>query len=160
MLKNLSRILTNTFYLVPFTVHRFKKQNPEEQILAASATKARKNPIDAKVQYEAGWITSRRGTLILTADRLVCGSWEIPIATITEATLLQYDKRTTSGFILDIYANNEHYQFGLLYDPVWTQQTVLKLKVKNEKLEYSGFSIILRVGFLIVFVWLILDRII
>jgi len=38
----LDRIIVNALYLVPLQVSKFKKQHPEEEVLIADGTKARK----------------------------------------------------------------------------------------------------------------------
>ena len=34
-----------------------------------------------------GWVTARRGVLILSENQLCCGDWQIPLADIQEASL-------------------------------------------------------------------------
>lgn len=155
MLDTLFRILSNLIYLVPLTVQRFKAKEPHAQILAAGATKARKFDKDAEVGYEAGWVIARRGTLILTSEKLVCGSWDIPLSTINNAVLLRIKLLFGKALVLKISTtNNDHYQFGLQYDPAWERQTALRLTVEDGKLKYSVFSIVLRAIFIIWLVWL------
>ena len=157
MLTKFFRDLINLIYLVPLAVSRFKAQEPNSQVLAAGATKARRLDEDSQIQHEAGWITARRGALILTQDKLVCGSWQIPLSTISDATLLRTKGILGEGLVLKVSTTDgQHYQFGLPYDPAWENQTALKLHVTEGKIAYSKFSVALRVilGIALV-VWLI-----
>jgi hypothetical protein len=144
-------------YLIPLQVRRFKNKNPDQQVFAAGATKARKMASESRIRFEPGWITSRRAALILTNDRLVCGSWEIPLTSIVSADLLRFRSLFGGGCVLKISTDSDHYQFGLQYDPAWEEQTALKVTVTDEKIEYSIFSIVLRIIVLIILVRYILD---
>jgi len=157
MLDTFFRVLTNLFYLVPFQVRRFKVKEPDSQVLAAGATKARKIGKDSKVQYEAGWIAARRGALILTQEKLVCGSWQIPLSTINNALLLRVRSLFVKGLVLKLSTTDGcHYQFGLQYDPAWETQTALKLTIEEGKIKHSVFSIALRVILVIWLIWVLI----
>jgi hypothetical protein len=146
MLDTFYRVLTNLIYLVPLTVRRFKAKEPDSQILAAGATKARRLAEDSEIQYEAGWITARRDTLILTQDKLVCGSWQIPLSTISHTTLLRTRAFLARALVLKVSTtDDQHYQFGLRYDPAWENQTALKLSITDGKIKYSKFSVAMRI---------------
>jgi hypothetical protein len=94
-------------------------------------------------------VTARRAALILTTDKLVCGLWEIALSSIEQAQLVRFKSGLTRGFVLKVATTDgSHYQFGLQYDPVWENQTVLKFAPGDDKfirLKYSKFSIALRV---------------
>lgn len=76
--------------------------------------------IGKELRYERPWITARRGAFILTTEKLVCGSWHIPLSTIKVAQLPYINLGTTCGLVLKVATTEEdHYQFGLQYDPVW-----------------------------------------
>ena len=132
----LDRFLTavvNTAYLVPLHVLRLKVREPGVTVLAAGGTKAQKRSRDWQVQQEAGWVTSRRAVLILTPEKLVCGSWVFPLSTIQQAQLMDYQSRFGRGFVLKFStASGNHYQFGLQYDPAWKLQSVLKFDREGE----------------------------
>jgi hypothetical protein len=129
MLDAFSRRLVNLFYLVPFAVKRFKRRETDSQVLIADATKAQKLEEDIGVKRGLGWVLSRRGVLILTSKKLLCGSWEIPLSTVSKATLIH--TRTLlliKGLVLKVSTvDGQCYQFGLQYNPAWERQTVLKL---------------------------------
>lgn len=144
----LDRIIVNTLYLVPLQVYKFKKQHPDAEVLIADGTKARMVKSNEEAQYEIGWATARRSTLILTTEGLFCGDWTIPLSNIQEATLLQ----VPGGSLLKISTNDGlHYQFGLQRNPAWEKQTVLPLNIQETVLRYSKLSLLLR---LLVLTWL------
>ena len=162
MLDTFYRVLTNLIYLVPLAVRRFKAKEPDSQILAAGATKARRLAEDSGIQYEAGWITARRGTLILTRDKLVCGPWQIPLSTISHATLLRTKVPLAKALVMKVSTTEgQHYQFGLRYDPAWENQTALKLSVTDGKIGYSKFSVawrvVLAIALVIWLIWLVVQ---
>ncbi|NEQ27118.1 MAG: hypothetical protein F6K28_50545, partial [Microcoleus sp. SIO2G3] len=141
MLNSLAREIANACYLVSSRVRQFKKSFPEARVLAAGATRARKLQKDSPLQYEPGWITARRGVLILTETGLHCGDWTIPLNTIREATL----SNVAGGSVLKIAtADEQYYQFGLQQDPAWEQQKVLPLKIQKAELQFSTASVIMR----------------
>ena len=159
MLSNLFRVITNTLYGVEHYKTKFQAGNPNEHILAAGATKARKVSSEfAKVQYEAGWIKAKRAVVLLTNDRLVCGSWEIPVSSIKTATLLRVKSLFAKAFILKVSTDEEHYQFGLQYDPDWEKHTAFPMVVEDSKIGYSYFSIALRIAVFILLMWYIIER--
>lgn len=156
MLDEINRVIANTIYLVPLQVQHFKAKEPHATILAVGATKAQKRDRDTELQYEARWVTARRAALILTTDKLVCGSWEILLSSIENAQLIRFKSGFAKGLVLKVTTSGgSHFQFGLQYDPAWENQTVLKFVAGDGKLEfaplkYSKFSIALRV-----IVWLV-----
>jgi hypothetical protein len=146
MLDAAYRILANLVYLVPLVLRRFKAKEPGSQVLAAGATKARRADRDSEIQYEAGWITAKRGTLILTQDKLVCGSWEIPLHSVSDAVLLRARALFATTLVLKVSTTDgQYYQFGLQYDPAWENQTALKLNITDGKIKDSRFSITIRI---------------
>jgi hypothetical protein len=159
MLDVLYRVVTNALYLVPLRVSRLKAEEPDIQVLAAGATKARKMGEETDVKYEPGWVVARRGVLILTGDKLICGPWKIPLATITGATLLRViGPFFAKGLVLKVStAGGSHYQFGLQYDPAWESQTALKLTVEDSKIKYSVFSILVRIVAVALLTWLVIQ---
>jgi hypothetical protein len=157
MLSTLFQILTDAMYLVPFQVKRFKAREPDAQVIAAGATKARRFGSASEIRAEPGWITSRRGALILTTEKLVVGSWTIPLATITSATLVRIKMLFAESLVLKVSTDSgRHYQFGLQYNPTWEKQTALPLAIEDDKLKYSVFSIVLRIGVVILLGWLLI----
>lgn len=137
----LDRIIVNAVYLVPLRVNTFKKQHPDEEVLIADATKARKAASNDKARHELGWITARRGILMLTAKNLRCGDWIIPLSSIQEATLLH----VFGGSVLKVStSDNSHYQFGLQRNPAWERQTLFPCKIEHGALKFSKGALALR----------------
>jgi hypothetical protein len=144
----LDRIIVNTLYLVPLQVNKFKKQHPNEEVLIADGTKARKVKSNEEAQYEMGWATARRSILILTTQELFCGDWTIALSDVQVATLLHIP----GGSVLKVSTKDGlHYQFGMQRNPAWEKQKVLPLTVQETVLNYSRTSLILR---LLVLAWL------
>mgnify|MGYP000418243513 CR=1 FL=1 len=145
-----SRTASYVLYLVPFRLQKFQRQHPHVRILVSGVTKARKMEASSPVQRELGWVTSRRGMLILTETSLLCGNWTIPLETIGEATLLDL----TGGYVLKITTLEEvHYQFGLNKNIAWETQSVLPLTKQKGNLGYSTQSLVLRAIVLISLIW-------
>ncbi len=161
MLDYFYRVVTNILFLVPLRVRRFHAKNPQVRVLAAGATKARKFKEESAVQHEIGWIVSRRSALILADDRLVCGSWEIPLSSITQASLMRYKALFARALVLKIATtDNIHYQFGLQYDPAWEKQTALKIDIEDGKIKYSLFSIIIRIIVIVLLIQYIIQHLV
>jgi hypothetical protein len=159
VLSNLHRIITNAIYGVEHHKKRFQAGYPEESVLAAGATKARRVSSEyAAVQHEAGWITARRAVVLLTNNRLICGSWVIPVSSIKSATLLRVKAWFAKAFVLKISTDEGHYQFGLQYDSDWEQQTAFPMVIEDSKIGYSFFSIALRIIIFILLILYIIER--
>ncbi len=150
--------LTNRLYLVPRQVRAFQQRHPDARVLAAGAAKGRRMAQGAPLQREAGWITAKRAALILTDDALVCGDWRIPLTSVTAAKLILVPNWSMRALVLQVTTTDQHYNFGLLYDPAWVQQTVLPLSIEEGKVGFSLFSIALRVIVFGLLIWWILDR--
>lgn len=151
MLSDLYREIANGIYFVSSQVQQYEARNNNVKVLAAGATKARKFDHDEDVKSGAGWIISRRATLLLTTEKLVCGSWEIPIESIKEAHLLRVKSMFAKAYVLKLTTESGHYQFGLQYDPAWEKQTALKLIVVDGKIKRSVIMSVVRI-----LVWLYL----
>jgi hypothetical protein len=144
MLSDLYREIANGLYLVSSQVQQYRARNNHVPVLAAGATKARKMHKAEEVRSGAGWITARRATLILTKEKLVCGSWEIPLVSIKEARLLRVKSMFAKAFVLKVSAEEGYYQFGLQYDPTWENQTALPLIIEDGKINRSPVLSLLR----------------
>ncbi|MGD1906776.1 MAG: hypothetical protein ACFB0C_12375 [Leptolyngbyaceae cyanobacterium] len=142
MLNNALRLITNGLYLVPWQVAQYKRQVPGTTVVAAGAAKGRQFRQAAPVQREMGWITAKRGALILSESELCCGDWHIPLTEIQAASL----QPTAGGMVLKVAtASGLYYQFGLSRDPAWQQQTVLPLEIEPRRdLAFSKASVGLR----------------
>ena len=136
-------------------VRRYEHDHPESKVLVADATKARRMDVDKEVQREAGWITARRAILMLTKDALICGDWVIPLNQIDSVSLLEIKQGIFRGYVLKVVSKENHYQFGLSYNPEWQTQSHFPLKAESATVGYSKFSSLLRiVRFVSVFIFL------
>ena len=152
MINTILRILSNFLYRAYPTITKFKKKNPELQILAAGATKARKMDANSEPGYEMKWATAKRRVLILATDGFHCGDWFIPIDNIEEANLFQL----TGGMLLKINSKDDcFYQFGIQHDPAWEEQTVVPLQKEKFVMKFTPFSLIMRIVSLIGCVWFV-----
>jgi hypothetical protein len=155
MLDRLFRVLGNLLYLAPFAVMRFKRREPNSSIVIADATKAQKLYEDTEAVYGTNWAFSRRGVLILTEDELVCGSWEIPLSTVSKATLVHIKTFITNSGVLKVSTlDGQHYQFGIPFSPPWEQQAVLKLDHENIDPKYAAISVAARLIVVVVIILL------
>lgn len=145
-----SRAATYIFYLVPLQLWNFHKKYPNAKIIVSGITKARKMEAQSPVQYELGWVTSRRGLLVLTDTHLICSDWMISLDKISDAILLDL----TGGYVLKVSTSaGEHYQFGLNKNANWKTQSVLPLTKQKGSIEYSNQSLILRAIGIICLSW-------
>ena len=159
MLSTFLRILVDVAYLVPFKVKRFHTKHPNETVLVAGGSKAIRLKEDQKVSRGAKWIVAKRGVLILSDKRLVCGSWNIELDQIVNAQILKTKSFFVKALVLKIETKEvQHYQFGLQYDPKWIAQKVLPVKIEEGKIAYSLFSIIIRLALLGYIIWWIIQR--
>jgi hypothetical protein len=142
MLNSTLRLITNGLYLVPWRVAQYKRQVPGATVVASGAAKGRQFRQAAPVQREMGWVTAKRGALILSEKELCCGEWHIPLADIQAARL----QPMAGGMVLKVTtASGLHYQFGLSPDPAWQRQTVLPLEIEPpHELAFSKTSVGLR----------------
>lgn len=140
--------LADTLYGTPGKVESYKRKNPTKFILASGATKARKFDSGQPVNYQGlGWIFSRKGTLILTGEQLVCGDWQIPLSSIKEVSAMTINYIFSKGLILEIATyETDTYVFGLVYDAAWLKQKVLPIKVKPVRKEFQNGYIMLIIG--------------
>jgi len=134
---------------------KFGRDNPNEIVLAADASKGVITKEDQCIRHGANWVTSQRAVILLTDRRIICGKWVIPLVEISDAQLIKYG----SGHVLKIQTNNgKHYQFGMQANPEWTNQQILPLTLEKGQVKYSFFSIIVRLITLGCIIYLIYSR--
>ncbi|NJN20929.1 MAG: hypothetical protein HC812_06690 [Leptolyngbya sp. RL_3_1] len=136
------RLITNGLYLVPWRVAQYQRRVPGIKVVAAGSAKGRQFRQAVPVQREMGWVTAKRGALILSERELCCGEWQIPLADIQAASL----QPMAGGMVLKVTtASGLYYQFGLSSDPAWQRQTVLPLEIEpRRELAFSKLSAGLR----------------
>ena len=101
------------------------------------------------------WVTSRRGTLKVMPDALVCGDWRIPYDDIDEAILFSI-WTIYPGFLLRVKSGDTIYQFGLNWNRFWKNDLPFPVSREKGKLKHSAFSIISRIlliGCIIYWIW-------
>jgi len=121
--------------------------------LACDASKGIITSKNEDIIKGTNWVTSQRAVVMLTNSRIICGKWIIPIEEIQSSQLLKISSLFGNGMVLKIQtADNKHYQFGMQFNPEWTEQKVLPLTLEKTKVKYSTFSIAVRIiaiGYLI-----------
>jgi len=119
----------------------FERNNPDERVLAADASKGIISENNQDIKHSFDWITSQRAVILLTDKKIVCGKWTILLDTISDTQLSTFG----SGQVLKIQTKDgTNYQFGMQKNPEWTSQQILPLKLEKGQVKYSFFSIIVR----------------
>ena len=124
-------------------------------LLHKCLTKATTAEGDA-ARYSHNWAFSRRAMLQVWSDRLVCGDWTIPYATISEAVLLTVRQMFRPCHILRVRTVERTYQFGLRATDYWAGELPFQVSREKGRLGYSAFSIAVRlviVGYLLYHLW-------
>ena len=104
-------------------------------------------------EYGLKWITSRRGSLKVFQDRIECGDWEIPYASIEDAELFQTRSGFIPCFILKVRTPDKTFQFGLNGNKFWKGELPFRVKRTKGRLKYSALSVCLRIAIVAVLVW-------
>ncbi|MBQ7823898.1 MAG: hypothetical protein IJ338_06975 [Bacteroidaceae bacterium] len=119
---------------------RFKAEHPNETVLASDACKGISPNQDKDVKGGSDWITAQRAVILLTDKRIVCGKWDIPLCSITDAHLIEYSSLFSSGQVLKIQTENgKFYQFGMQKNPEWINQSALPLSLEKGQSTNSVF---------------------
>ena len=72
------------------------------------------------LRHSENWLVSRRATLQVWSDRLVCGDWIIPYSIIVEAVLVSTRQMLIPCYILRVRTADRTYQFGLNPGRYWS----------------------------------------
>jgi hypothetical protein len=132
---------------------KFERDNPNEKVLAADASKGIVTTTNQDVQRGLDWVTSQRAVVLLTDKKIICGKWTIPLDTIATAQLLKINSLFVDGQVLKVQTKDDkNYQFGMQLNPEWTVQQKLPLTLEKGQVKHSAFSVIVRliaVGYLI-----------
>lgn len=134
--------VSDTVYRVQATEDKFKLEHPDETIVIATATKARRTADEKTVSAGLGWATARRGSLILTERAFYCGNWEIPLDKLKYAEYVVIPTISGIKSIVIKIADNDgnHYQFGVSNMDKWFQQDIVKFK-KGELVSWYPYYI-------------------
>ena len=145
--------ISNTLYGVSAKINKVQALYPDQEIVVAGATKARKLEQDEDLSRNPRWITARRAVLILTDTSLHCGSWTINLEDIASAQLIRFKGTFSKGLLLKVETQSRnHYQFGLQHDPRWEAQSVFRVTLEDGTLKNTPFSIAARV---VVVLWIL-----
>ena len=121
--------------------------------LAADGSKGITTKGDKGIEQGLHWVTSQRAVVLLTDKKIKCGQWDIPLENIETAQLLKINSLFGPGQVLKLKTKDEiHYQFGMQFNPEWTNQSVLPLTLEQGQIRTSTFSLIMRlilVGYII-----------
>ena len=109
-------------------------------------------------EYGLKWITSRRAFLKVFEDRLECGDWNVSYSAIEEAELFQTRSGIIPCFILKARTADNTFQFGLNGNKFWKGDLPFEVKRTKGRLEYSVFSICLRIALIAGLVWYVFFR--
>ena len=105
------------------------------------------------------WAIAKRGFLKVFADRLECGKWIIPNASIKEAIL--YSIRSNlfiPGYILKVVTDEKVFHFGLNWGGFWKGDLPFEVRREKSGLGYSISSLISRFVFLVCIFYFLWER--
>jgi len=141
MFNKMMKGFVDFFYMTGRARRKFERNNPEEKVLAADASKGIVTENKQDIKHGLAWVTSQRAVILLTDKKIVCGKWTIILDAISDAQLIAYG----SGQVLKIQTKDgTNYQFGMQKNPEWTNQQILPLTLEKVQVKYSFFSTILR----------------
>jgi hypothetical protein len=153
MLNKLLKGLVDLIYGVGRTKANYLKNNPSEKILAADGSKGITTKGDEGIERGLDWVTSQRAVVLLTDKKVKCGQWDIPLENIASAQLLKINSVFGPGQVLKLKTKDDtHYQFGMQFNPEWTDQKVMPLKLEKGQVKTSTFSLVVRlilIGYII-----------
>ena len=153
MINQFLKGLADLLYGTERTRRKFERDNPNEKILAADASKGIVTTTNQDIQRGMDWVTSQRAVVLLTDKKLVFGNWTIPLDTISTAQLFNINSLLGGGQVLKVQTTDDkNYQFGMQLNPEWTNQQRLPLTLEKGQVKHSAFSVIVRliaVGYLI-----------
>jgi hypothetical protein len=153
MINKLLKGLVDLIYGVGRVKTDYLRTNPTEKILAADGSKGITTKGDKGIERGLDWVTSQRAVVLLTDKKIKCGQWDIPLENIETAQLLKINSLFGPGQVLKLKTMDDiHYQFGMQFNPEWTNQNVLPLTIEQGQVKTSTFSLIMRlilVGYII-----------
>ena len=153
MINQVLKGLVDLIYGTGQVRRKFELTNPNENVLAADASKGIVTTSNQDIQRGLDWVTSQRAVVMLTDKKIVCGKWTIPLDKISTVQLIKINSLFGDGQVLKVQTTDEkNYQFGMQLNPEWTNQQQLPLTLEKGQVKNSVFSIIVRViavGYLI-----------
>ena len=109
-----------------------------------------------EIRRSFNWVVSRRAILRVFDDALECGDWRIPYDTIDEAVLFSTWSMFIPCYVLRVSTDGTLYQFGLNPGSFWKGDLPFPVTREKLRLQYSWFSILVRisaVAYLIYLAW-------
>ena len=153
MINKLLKGLVDLIYGVGRVKANYLKTNPTEKIFAADGSKGITTKGDKGIERGLEWVTSQRAVVLLTDKRIQSGKWSIPLENIETAQLLKINSLFGPGQVLKLKTRDDnHYQFGMQFNPEWRNQNVLPLTIEQGHVKTSTFTLIMRlilVGYMI-----------
>ena len=157
MINQILKGLVDIIYGTRRVRRKFELDNPNEKVLTADASKGIIITTNQDIQRGVDWVTSQRAVVMLTDKKIVCGKWTIPLETISTAQLIKINSLFGDGQVLKVQTTDDkNFQFGMQFNPEWTNQQRLPLTLEKGQVKHSEFSIIVRViavGFLIYWIY-------
>lgn len=145
MINRLLKGIVDLVFAVGLVKSKFLNDHPAERILAADGAKGIITKGDQEIERGIDWVDSQRAVILLTHKRIRCGTWDIPLTNIEAARLLKISSLYGPGLVLKVKTrDNQHYQFGMQFNPEWTTQTALPLTLEQGTVKTSTFSLIIR----------------
>ena len=153
MIDKLQKSLVDVVYAVARGKSKYERDNPDEKVLAADGSKAIMTRGDQDIERGLAWAGSKRAVVMLTNKRLKGDQWDIPLENIQTARLLKIGSLFGQGQVLKLKTkDNEHYQFGMQFNPAWVAQKVLPLTLEQGQVKTSALSWVVRliaIGYLV-----------
>ena len=108
-------------------------------------------------RFAASWLTARRGRLRLFDDRLACGDWTVPYASIESAVVYRL-RGGVGGSVLEVSTAKTTYQFGLNPWVAIERHLRIPFIVESVRLRYSALAVVLRVAVVAWLVYALLEK--
>ena len=103
------------------------------------------NREDREPRYSHNWVTAKRAWFKLFDDRVECGSWRIPFSEVKSAHVYKTTQMWIPVTVLQLITEEASYQFG--FSP-WArpiEHLPLEYEQSDVILEYSTYSIVIRI---------------
>jgi len=137
---------------MPSTADNEEHGNISSEPLYRCMTKGVQGAAD-QFEYGLSWVTSRRATLKIFADRLECGNWTIPYATFEQSVLFETKQWFITCYILKIRTADNSFQFGLNPNKFWSGDLPFEAERQKGQLKYSAYSIGVRIALVAGLIW-------
>ncbi|AOW10734.1 hypothetical protein [Flavobacterium gilvum] len=156
MTHKLLKGLVDLIYRTEKVRQKYQNENPNETVLVADASKGIVTTSNQDIMNGLNWVTSQRAVILLTDKKIICGKWTIGLDTISAVQLIKFNSLLGSGQVLKIQTTDDkNYQFGMQFNPEWTNQQRLPLILEKGKVKHSAFSTAVRlIAIVLLIYWL------